>query len=223
MKRSAPLLTFATTAAIAAVAAMAAARPLAAEETTARRFSQQIEATGAQRISLDVPVGEMTVEGWDQRQVQVDVRLLCRRATDRCLEAAKAIHLVYRTAGDTVRVEVKGWPKFGTKGLNLKAHVSVPRDLPLAANLGVGEMNLRGLEGDVDGDVGVGQMNVSLDEAAIAQANLDTGIGEANLSAGGQRYQKGGLFGREIRWKEGRGRSKVRLNCGVGEIDLDLK
>ena len=198
------------------------ALPLTAEET-ARHFNQQIAVAGTQKVALDFPVGELTVEGWDQHQVQLDVRLTCHRATDRCLDAAKAVRLVYRTSGDTLRIEVKSWPKFGGKGLHVEAHLQVPRELDLAANLGVGEMNLHGLEGDVDGDLGVGEVNATLPEAAFAQANLDTGIGEATLLAGGQRYERGGLFTREISWKEGRGRSKVRLNCGVGEVDLALK
>ena len=139
--------------------ALAGALPLSASETV-RHFGQQLELEGADRVAIDLPVGEATITGWDQRQVSLDLILKCQHATERCTAAAKATRLVYRVSGGTLRIELKNWPKFGGKGLQVDARISVPRDLPLLANLGVGELNISGLEADVDGDLGVGELNV---------------------------------------------------------------
>lgn len=203
--------------------ALACALPLRASETV-RHFTQDLTVQNADKVALDFPVGEVRVTGWDQRQVQLDVRLKCHRETDRCIAAAKAVRLVYRMAGDTLRVEIKNWPKFsGGKGLQVEAQVSVPRDLPLIANLGVGELVISGLEADLDGDLGVGELRVTLPQSAVRQVHLDTGIGESSLVAGGQRFERGGLISRGIDWRDGTGRSTIHLDCGVGEIAVTLK
>ncbi len=202
--------------------ALAAALPLSASETV-RHFGQQLDAAGTDRIAVDLPVGEATITGWDQDQVAIDLVLKCHHDSGRCAAAAKATRLVYRTTGGTLRIELKDWPKLGGKGLQMEAKISVPRDRVLQANLGVGELNISGIEADVDADLGVGEMNVHLPLASFREAHLDTGIGESSLVAGEARIEHGGLIAREIDWHEGRGRSQVRLDCGVGEIDLTMK
>src|SRR6185436_3713400 len=109
-------------------------------------------------IHLDFPVGELQVAAASGREVQVQVRLECdsKRQT-RCVNAAGAVELTATTSGDRLHVGLMGWPKTGTRGLEAHVVVSVPRDLPLRAELGVGEMRISGLTSDVDADLGVGE------------------------------------------------------------------
>src|SRR4030095_4168627 len=148
----------------------------AGAEEVVRSFRQQIPVGNAGEISLDFPVGEVTVEAWDASQVDLDVKLACNhRATSRCVEAAKTVRLVFNTSGDRLRIEVKNWPKFSAKGLHVNAHISVPRDLRLRAELGVGELNVTGTANDLTVDLGVGEVNITLPKEAIASVDLDTG------------------------------------------------
>ena len=197
--------------------------PAGADEIV-RSFQQQIPAAGADRIVLDFPVGELTIEGVDGTQVGLDVKIACNHRTSRCEEAAQGLRLVYNNSGDQLRVEVKNWPKFGgSRGLHVRAKISVPRDLPLKAELGVGEMNVNGIASDLDVDLGVGEVNVNLPKEAVGSVDLDTGIGEASLHAAGRRYESAGLFTRELTWDKGTGRARVKVDCGVGEIDVNLR
>ena len=196
----------------------------AGAEEIVRSFQQQIPMGGAGEVSLDFPVGEITVEAWESPQVGVDVKLACNHKTSRCMEAAQALRLVYNTSGDRLRVEVKNWPKFGgTKGLHVIARINVPRDLPLRAELGVGELNIQGTTNKLTVDLGVGEVNITLPKEAIGSVDLDTGVGEATLVAAGRRIESSGLIGRELRWDKGTGRADVTVDCGVGEIDVILK
>lgn len=43
-------------------------------------------------------------------------------------------------------------------------------------------------QGSLQADLGVGELNVTMPESAVGSVRLDTGIGEADLSAGGRRY-----------------------------------
>jgi hypothetical protein len=190
-----------------------------------RSFRQQVSVGSAGEVSLDFPVGQVTVEAWDNPQVDVDVKLACNhRATSRCLAAAKAVRLIYNASGNRLRVYVKDWPKLGgAKGLHVIARISMPRDLALQADLGVGELNVHGTAGDLTVDLGVGEVNVTLPKEAIASVDLDAGVGEATLVAAGKRYENSGLFVRELHWDKGTGHSEVSVDCGVGEIDVVLK
>jgi len=197
----------------------------AGAEEIVRSFRQQIASGSINEVSLDFPVGSLTVEAWDSPQFDVDVKLACNHhATNRCLDAAKAARLVYSTAGDRLRIEVKNWPKFGgSRGLHVLARISVPRDLAVRAELGVGELNVHGITGNLTADLGVGEVNVTLPKEAIGAVDLDAGVGEASLVAAGRRYESSGFIARELRWDKGTGRSRVTVDCGVGEIDVVLR
>lgn len=205
------------------VAALAWGVPAGADEVI-RSFRQQIPVRGADQIVLDFPVGEVTVEAWDNAEVDLDVKVACNRRTSRCVAAAKGLRLVYDAGGNQLRVAVKNWPKLrGSSGLHIRATISVPRDLPLRAELGVGELNIQGTAGDLDVDLGVGEVNITLPKEAIGTVDLDTGIGEASLVAAGRRYESAGLMARSLHWDKGTGRAGVSVDCGVGEIDVRLK
>src|SRR4051812_44930034 len=83
-----------------------------------RSFLQQVPTGGAARIHLDFPVGEVHVEGWDSRQVGLDVKVTCKHLSSRCADAAKDLRLVYNIQGGLLEVKIKEWPHWGgSRGL----------------------------------------------------------------------------------------------------------
>ena len=210
---------------LALVAVLLCAVPaLADDDETVRSFQKRIPASGVDSIHLDFPVGEVEVTGWSEGDLDARLDLVCDRDSSRCREAAQKVRFVYDTSGDELRLRVRDWPKGKMKGLHVRARISVPRALALRAELGVGELTVKGVESDLTADLGVGEVNITLPESAIGSVSLDTGIGEASLSAGGRHYESAGLFVREVNWKtKGTGRSRVEVDCGVGEINVSLK
>lgn len=203
-------------------AALLGSLPAAADEVV-RTLDRQFSAADMTGIHLDFPVGEVEVGAGTGRQVQVQVKLECDSSRQtRCVEAAKGIEVVAGRSADRLHVELKGWPKGGTRGLEAHFVVSVPRDLPLEAELGVGEMVISGLESDLNADLGVGEVTIRMAESAVASVNMDTGIGEANLYAQGHHWESAGLFTRELKWREGRGKAAINVDCGVGEAQVRL-
>lgn len=206
------------------LAALLWVTPASADEVV-RAFKQQIPVGTAGTVHVDFPVGEVEVEGWgESRVVDVGVKIECDRPTARCKEAAQKLRLVYDNSGERLRVEIKDWPRFSTpKGLRVVAHIRVPRELALSADLGVGELTVLGIQGSVSADLGVGEVSVTLPRESVGSVSLDTGVGEANLVVAGKRYQSAGLVAKEIRWNQGAGSSGVTVDCGVGEIDVRLE
>jgi hypothetical protein len=203
-------------------AALLGSLPAAADEVV-RTIDHQFSAADIAGIHLDFPVGEMQVDAGAGREVRIQLKLECdsQRQT-RCVEAAKGVEVVAGRSGDRMHVQLKGWPKGGTRGLEAHFVVVVPRDLPLKAELGVGEMRISGVESDLNVDLGVGEVNVKMPESAVASVSVDTGVGEAGLFAQGHRWESGGLVSRELHWNEGRGKAAVNVDCGVGEAQVRL-
>jgi hypothetical protein len=212
------------TAWILAAAALLWTLPARADrEEVVRRFVKELPADGVDRVVVDVPVGELTIEGGDEPQVHLEVRLECDDRGGACEELSKRVKVVYsREDGDLI-LRLKEWPKSRNKGLEAHVRVQMPRNLPLKAHLGVGELSITELESSVEADLGVGELNMTLPAAAVGSVNADTGIGEASLVAGGRHYESAGLVAREIRWTKGTGKARVEADCGVGEIDIRLK
>lgn len=203
-------------------AALLGSLPAAADEVV-RTLDRQLSAAGVSGIHLDFPVGTVRVDAGIGRQVRVQVRLECdSRSQTRCVDAAQGVEIISSTSSDRLHVGLKGWPKSGNRGLEARFIVTVPRDLPLKAELGVGEMRITGLESDLDADIGVGEINVRMPGSAVASVSVDTGIGEATLFSQGHRWESSGLFTHELDWHEGRGRAAVNVDCGVGEAQVRL-
>ena len=211
------------TAWILAAAALLWTLPVSADnDVVVRRFVKQLPVTNVERVLVDVPVGEVNVEGWNGQQVDLEVTLECDEHGGACEDLAQRVKVVYSQEEDQLTLRLKEWPKSRNKGLEAHVRVRVPRDLPLKAHLGVGELSIEAMEGNVDADLGVGELNVTLPAAAVGSVNADTGIGEANLTAGGRHYESAGLVAREIRWSKGTGKARVEADCGVGEINVQL-
>jgi hypothetical protein len=205
-----------------AAAALLVALPAAADEVV-RTLERQVSAADASRIHLDFPVGELKVEVGSGREVEIHVELECDspRKT-RCIEAAKKVELDI-SSGDRLTVELKGWPKSGDRGMEGNFRVTVPRDLPLHAELGVGNMTISGLEADLNANLGVGDMMVVMPESAVAEVHVDTGVGDAHLLAGGNSIEGSGFVGKELDWTKGSGKAEVEIDCGVGEARIRLE
>jgi hypothetical protein len=211
------------TAWILAAAALLWTLPARADrDEVVRRFVKQLPANGVERVVVDVPVGEVIIEGTNDSQIQLEVRLECDDRRGACEDLAQRVKVVYSREDGDLTLRVKEWPKSRNKGLEAHVRVQIPRALPLKAHLGVGELSIVSLESGVEADLGVGELNITLPAAAVGSVTADTGIGEASLIAAGRRYESAGLVAREIRWTKGTGKARIEADCGVGEIDIKL-
>ena len=209
---------------IRAAAALALAAPaLASADDTVRTLNEQIEAANLDGLDLEFPVGELVVEAWDRPQVQVEVRLECGRHRDACREAAKAVKLESSTRGRELELELEGWPKHSSKGLEANVRIRAPRQLALDAELGVGDLRIQGMENHVRAELGVGDVSLDLPESAVATVSLEAGVGDTSLSTGEKKYTGSGFVGKELHWKKGAGRADVRAECGVGDVKVALR
>jgi hypothetical protein len=209
-------------AATAAVLTLWALPAAASSDQVVRTLNKQYSVEGMKGISLDFPVGELKVDAAAGRQVQIRVEIKCRPGRDSCEDAARDIEVKAKSSGGKLSLGLDGWPH-GGHGMNARVQVTLPKDLPLKSELGVGEMTINGMEADLDVDLGVGEVHVNLPEAAVRSVDLDTGVGESQLFAQGKTWESSGLVSRELHWNKGAGKASVQVDCGVGEAHVDLR
>ncbi len=205
------------------LAAVPAAPAAADNYETVRNVGGRYDATRLAAVAIDFPVGEVAIEAWDGSEVAVEMQLRCRHRRKACVAAAKKVKLIAGGAtSERLRFRVEGWPKGGGRSLQARVRLRVPARLAVDAELGVGELRIEGLTGDVKADLGVGEVSATLPQSAVASVRLDAGIGEAVLRTREKRYENSGVGVKTLRWTEGTGNAAVQVDCGVGEIRVAL-
>lgn len=95
--------------------------------------------------------------------------------------------------------------------------------LPVVAytriDLGVGEIEAELGSTELDIDLGVGEVDVALPAAGIGGVALSAGVGEVNLRGIESNSNERRMVSHDLR-AEGEGSADVRIEVGVGEIEL---
>ena len=194
-----------------------------AESDEIRSFERTFDARGLQRLTLDIPVAQLEIEGSRSDRIEAEVTVECEWRKRSCEDLADEIDLVSRKWDDELTLEVDGMKKWRSLGITLNIRITAPASLKLELDMGVGEIEISGFKNDLYVDVGVGRVDVRMDESDVLSVSLDTGIGDVQMSYTGGRLEAGGIFDNVLRWAEGSGPARLRLEAGVGEIDVRLR
>lgn len=204
-------------------AALFAAPAVAGARAVLQAGTKSWPVTDAHRVRMQFPIGELRIESNDDDRVRLELLVKCKGGNEeRCAEHADDLRLVARDAGGVLTIEIEGYPKFNPR-FSLHGVLQVPRRLALDVEMGVGELEVFGMEGPLDVDLGIGEATMELPRTAVRSVRLDVGIGDARLRADGARRQGKGFIGREVRWSEGEGASPVKLTVGIGDARVALK
>ena len=163
-------------------------------------------------LSVDVSVGSVTIEAVDSSQVEVEVRAECKRGRN-CESLLADVEIVPRQSSGQLRVKVERPNQRGNDDLDLEVFVRVPRGTPVELDLGVGSVEIYGIEEDLRVEVGVGEVDLELDERQMSDIKLDVGVGSARLLGGssGRERTKKGFLGSTVRW--GNGPDRCGCSC----------
>ena len=175
------------------------------------------------RIRLEFPVGELKVVATDEPHVRFDLKVRCKSGSDEhCEEIANRLILDSDDTGGTLHLKLHKYPQWNNHGMEVMGQLSVPRTMPVEVEMGVGELDITGLEGDLDVTLGVGQADIRALRAKASHVSVDTGIGDAEIQGGGSDTHSRGFIGSHSVWTDGPGRGAVRLHVGVGDATVRL-
>jgi hypothetical protein len=181
-------------------------------------------AAGVREVRVEFPVGGLEIIGTTGgTQVEVEMRVKCKR-WGKCEEKAKDLEIITDIEGGVRRIEIRGYPKVDTDALELRLQVLLPATLAIQVDMGVGDLEVRQVEGDVDVELGVGEADVRVPAKAVSSVECEVGVGDANVhGTDGERRSSGLLIGRTVRWQGNEGGSRVHLEVGVGDADVWLR
>jgi hypothetical protein len=199
------------------------ATPAAADEDVrSRDLKAAYSMRGAERIHLRLPPGSIRVEPSPDGRLHADLGAYCHFDRDNCEERADRLSLSSELEGNTLEFRVEGFSSIRNLGLNVRGKIFVPRGKALEVNFTAGELTIRGVEGDLNVDAGVGDVTVILHERDVRSVRVGVGIGEANLSVAGRRIEGSGWLGQKVRWGDGAGDARVAVTLGIGDLAVKL-
>lgn len=194
---------------------------------TVRTFDQEFERGDVERLRLEVPVGEIEIRGVDGDRIVVEARVRCGRRDSRCRDDAEFVELEARERRGELRLHFDGLDDLDGHDISIDIEVRLPADLALELDLGVGDLTLGEMSGDVRADVGVGEVRIRTQEKYVASVDLEVGVGEASMRPDPRRRSRdrwwGIKLGDDLRWDDGVGNAHIRIDVGVGDIDVRLR
>jgi hypothetical protein len=175
-------------------------------------------------VHVNFPIGELRVIPTDDTNVQFDIRVRCRgRAEEDCEELANRLVLDSHDSGHTLSLKLENYPKWHNKGFTVIGELRVPRAQALRVEMGVGQLDVDGLQGDLDVDLGVGEADIRTPRASAANVSVEAGIGDATIRGAGSDLESSRFVGARATWSRGNGKSDVRLHVGVGDATVRLE
>jgi len=208
-----------------------------------RVLTATVPAANVDVVRLDAGVGDVEIIGADVAEVSLEVKLEPRRGG--FFSSLKTAQREVDTA--QLRTEVKKGAltlKIDTDSDDhrFEEHwvIELPTRLAFDLKLGVGDVEVRGLTGDLDLDLGVGDLvaegisgNVIV-ELGVGDATLigaadhygsvdgSGGVGDTRLTVRGKRILSSGFVGHSAEWK-GDGPNTVEISVGVGDARVTLE
>lgn len=201
-----------------AILTLALAAPLSAADDIS---NHSFDATGVKLVRLDHPVGELEIVGADVKTVEVRMEIDCDSRD--CEKRIDDIRLESRSKNGELRLEVDGYPTFGN-GLSVNLEMRVPRAMAIAIEHGVGEVSIDAVDGDIDLESGVGEVDVHGSSKSFRSAEIELGVGESELTVDGASVDGDSFLfvGGETEWHKGKGESRLKIEVGVGEASVRL-
>lgn len=197
------------------------AAPSLADDSGLRTQSERMPLDGAATLEIDLPVGQLLLEGGDGPDVEATMTVRCTKA--RCQDRVDDVQLATIRVGDRLKLKVEGLTRASANGFDVKLLVDVPRTLATEIDLAVGEVRVRNLAANLEIDTGVGDVEVQMDRAVVKSVDLDAGVGEAHLRTDLGDIRGSGMVGSGLKWSQGTGTAVVEIDTGVGEISVDLR
>jgi hypothetical protein len=209
-----------------------------------RTLNATIPAGGLDTVELEAGVGDVEILAVDTAdQVILEVQLKPRRggffsSMKKAEREVDEAELRAEASGGTLRLEID--TDSDDRHFEERWTIELPARLAFDLELGVGDVEIRGLAGEVSAEIGVGDVlveAVSGDvniEVGVGDASVTTlaepygsvagsgGVGDARLTVRGERISSSGFVGHSAEWT-GDGPHHIEISVGVGDARVTLE
>jgi hypothetical protein len=198
---------------------------------------------GVERVNVEAGVGEFELVASELDEVRIEVVLTPRRggifssmkASEEQVEKAE---LSSEVVGRQLYLEISA--DDGDRRFEERWTVHLPASFAIGLEMGVGDVQIRGLEGgaelevgvgdvvlelaggDVTVDLGVGDLRLRAPADGVGSVKSSQGVGDSQLTIRGERIDGEGFVGKSASWS-GDGPHRIVVTVGVGDAKISLE
>lgn len=197
----------------------------AAAAATVRTLEHSQPAGTLTAVHITAGVGEVEVLGDPGNEIRVRVEVKAKhaglfgsRASDSELES---LAIEPSSSGGTLTLHIAP-ERDGDRNFSETWRVYVPSSFATTIKLGVGDVTVLDLTGDVAAELGVGDVKIEGTSIAFGDVHATCGVGDASLRTP-ERHEEGeGFIGHHLTAK-GSGKGTIRAEVGVGDVTIRLR
>jgi hypothetical protein len=208
-----------------------------------RLLEGEVGSAGVDKVRLDSGVGDIEVTALDDTdRITVSVELRPRRggffsSMKKAQREVDEAELRMDVSKGVLRLEIE--TDSDDRHFEERWQIELPAELDFDLDIGVGDVEIRGIAGDLTIDAGVGDVvaeavsgDISIDvgvgDAVVRAAAADYGsvegsggVGDAKLVVRGERISSSGFVGKSAEWT-GEGSRSIEISMGVGDAEVIL-
>jgi hypothetical protein len=207
-----------------------------------RILDATVPADALHGVKLDAGVGDVDVVAVDTNEIVLEVQLKPRRggffsSMKRAQQDVDEAELQVKIVNGTLNLEIE--TDSDDRHFEEQWVIALPARLSFDLDLGVGDVEIRGLTGTISADIGVGDIlaeansgditieagvgDISIRAAAADYGSVagSGGVGDARLTVRGERISSSGFVGHSAEWS-GEGPHFIEVSVGVGDSKVTL-
>ncbi|WP_419571915.1 hypothetical protein [Rheinheimera sp.] len=182
------------------------------------QLQEQLDSKDLHRVELDVAVGLVDIQVVEGTDIKLDVELEPDNNWLGFGPDLSDARIEMRQQGDKVKIRIE--LDADDDDVKQSWTIQLPQHLALALDLGVGSIDIDGMKQDAKVDVGVGDVDFTLDTRLYQSIELDAGVGDTGISGGAGRYQTERAMVTSNSKLSGSGTFTLKANVGVGDIKV---
>jgi DUF4097 and DUF4098 domain-containing protein YvlB len=207
-----------------AVMTISLATALVAATAGSRTISYSHDVAGITAVVLKAGVGDVEIRATDTTDVRVEVEITAKGSSWFGRSSQKDIDAL------AIKAEIRS----GTLYLSLTNasrddhsfsedwSIQLPRPLAVSVKVGVGEVRVLDVSGDVSVAAGVGDLRIEGEQASFGAIQATAGVGDVELRTPDGHREAEGFIGHSLS-ASGPGKSRIEAKTGVGDVTIRLR
>jgi hypothetical protein len=178
-------------------------------------INQSFASDDFEKLKLELTVGQLDIEVWDEDRVEVSIELRAERSwltlRRRNLDG---IELSVEENGDELYLGID------EKKLEQEWSLKVPAKLAMEIEMGVGSVDINGLQNSLALELEVGEVSINTVDVDFRTIEASVGVGDAALRGFGPSAENERSFVSADAYYEGEGEYQIKVELGVGEVSI---
>lgn len=177
---------------------------------------KEIALDNISKLVLDAHVGTVKLSASDDNQIHIYVKVSEKEDWSLFKSSVDDAELAIDNNGKRLKISLND-DQYGEEW-----KIEIPQLDRIDADLGVGEMTIKGISANLSVDVGVGEVSIYSLAEAYASAKAESGVGAASIDSDvGQLKQNRSMVSEEVSWV-GQGKYAIDVEVGVGDASIKL-